>query len=130
MKTIDPDRQTFKQIIAGIPTDQPIVMVNLLRFRDVAAYQDGTVTTGENAYTVYLGFAEPIVKQLGGQTLWSGSVHGSIIAPPEELWDKVLLVRYPSIEAFLALLKSPEFRACSYHRNAALEDSRLICTID
>ena len=50
----------------------------------------------------------------------------ALIAPEQEHWDEVLLVRYPSPEAFLAMLADPEYRAATIHRTAALADSRLI----
>lgn len=54
--------------------------------------------------------------------------HATLIAPPEEEWDDLLLVSYPSKEAFLAMLSDREYQAAAEHRSAALADSRLIGT--
>jgi uncharacterized protein (DUF1330 family) len=55
-------------------------------------------------------------------------VHLSPIAPKDEQWDLLLLVRYPSAAAFLSMLSDPEYKAATVHRSAALSDSRLIGT--
>lgn len=56
------------------------------------------------------------------------AAHMALIAPPGEHWDQLLLVRYPSAAAFLAMLADPEYQAATVHRSAALADSRLIAT--
>lgn len=55
-------------------------------------------------------------------------VHLALIAPKQEQWDLLLLVRYPSSAAFLSMLADPEYQAATVHRSAALADSRLIGT--
>ena len=50
-----------------------------------------------------------------------------VIAPEEEHWDEVLLVRYPSIQAFAKMLADPEYKEATKHRTAALAEARLIC---
>jgi uncharacterized protein (DUF1330 family) len=37
-----------------------------------------------------------------------------------------LLVRYPSLDAFLEMIDSPEYKSSVHHRTAAIDDSRLI----
>jgi len=61
--------------------------------------------------------------------IWQGDAKHAFIAPPDEQWDEVLLVEYPSKDAFLAMLKSPGYQAITFHRTAALEDARLIVTV-
>jgi uncharacterized protein (DUF1330 family) len=53
-----------------------------------------------------------------------------VIAPADEQWDQVLLVKYPSVDAFLTMIRMPDYLAATVHREAALEDSRLIATIE
>ena len=47
---------------------------------------------------------------------------------PDEQWDDILLVSYPSKEAFLAMIGDSDYQAAAEHRSAALADSRLIGT--
>ncbi len=68
------------------------------------------------------------VQAGGGAVELRAKAHATLIAPPEEEWDDLLLVSYPSKEAFLAMLSDREYQAAAEHRSAALADSRLIGT--
>lgn len=131
MKSIDPDKNKLPEIFARIPDGQPIVMVNLLKFRETAKYRDETKPcSGRDAYKIYSLTAIKKVREVGGQPIWMGNVTGCVIAPDGEDWDDVLLVRYPSISAFKAMLADPEYQKCTFHRTAALENARLIATLE
>lgn len=131
MKTIDPVPGAFGKTLAGIPKGVPVVMLNLLKFREVANYADATEApcSGREAYQRYGAHAIGAVKAIGGEVLWYGSAVGSLIAPPDESWDEILLVRYPSIDAFVKMMMAPEYQAIAKHRTAALEDARLVATV-
>lgn len=124
---IDPTRESLAAL-AGLPDDDPVVMLNLLRFRDAASYPDGSPhppCTGREAYRRYGTVAIRHVRAVGGDQIFGGSARCSIIGPADE-WDEVLLVRYPSPAAFLTMVADPDYRAAAVHRSAALADSRLI----
>lgn len=130
MKTINPDPQRLPAIFAGIPRDTPVVMLNLLRFRETALYKDGPAEwSGREAYRRYSELALAKLAEIGAEVIFIGDAKGSVIAPPEECWDEVLLVRYPSIQVFMGMMASPDFREASKHRTAALDDARLIATV-
>jgi uncharacterized protein (DUF1330 family) len=57
-----------------------------------------------------------------------GKVKGLLIAPPDESWDEVLIVKYPDVKTFVTMVESQEYKKVVKHRTAALEDSRLIAT--
>lgn len=119
--------QRFSQIPRGVP----IVMLNMLNFRDAADYLDGgPPATGEQAYAKYRAEASKLVAKVGGAPVWSGDAKAAVIAPDNEHWDEVLLVRYPSLEAFFSMINSEAYQAIVFHRTAALEDSRLIATVE
>lgn len=131
MKTIDPTRESLAQL-KFLPQDQPIVMLNLLRYREQSAYpQDTEFTTcsGEDAYARYIKTATEHIEAIGGEIIWMGKPIANIIAPADEQWDSVFLVRYPSPIAFSEMVRNPAYRAAAVHRTAALEDSRLIATV-
>jgi len=131
MKTVDASPEKLSQVMAAIPKDRPIVMLNMLKFRERALYPDGTSDcSGREAYRRYSQVAAKMVAQVGGNSGgWMGAVQGTLIGPGNESWDSILLVEYPSIQAFKRMLATPEYQACTVHRMAALEDSRLICTM-
>lgn len=113
-----------EQLDAG----QPVVMVNLLRFAVTARYQDGTERTGVEAYRHYSKLTWPLLQKVNGEVVYHGDTGGMLIAPEQELWDEVLMVRYPDFEAFLSMIKSDEYGEIVHHRMAALDDSRLLAT--
>ncbi len=130
MSTIDPDPARLPELLASLPAGVPIFMLNLLRFRAEAQYRDGTPGgSGREAYARYAELTKERLAQVGAEILYFGNARAMIIAPPAEKWDAVLLVRYPSAEAFARMLAMPDYLAGTIHRTAALEDARLIATI-
>lgn len=131
-RSIDPTPESVKLLAQNVPADRPVVMLNLLRFRADAAYspdQGQPERTGSEAYATYAKEIVPHLQQVSGKVIWQGEAKHAFIAPPDEQWDEVLLVEYPSKDAFLAMLKSPGYQAITFHRTAALEDARLIVTV-
>jgi uncharacterized protein (DUF1330 family) len=115
--------------LAKLPDAEPVVMLNLLRYREQAAYPAGSQhapCTGREAYARYGAIAVRHVQAVGGQPIWMGESQLTVIGPSHETWDEVLLVQYPSRQAFLGMAANPEYLACTEHRTAALADSRLI----
>ncbi|MCB9625932.1 MAG: DUF1330 domain-containing protein [Sandaracinaceae bacterium] len=130
-RVIDPTPESFRSLSRDVPADVPIVMLNLLRFRDEAAYPSGSehsACSGREAYARYGAHAFSAVKAAGGEVVFAGSALAYPIAPPDERWDEVLLVAYPSVRAFFQMVMAPDYQAQSVHRTAALLDARLICT--
>ena len=81
---------------------------------------------GREAYRRYSRTALAKVQGVGGRVELLAAAQVALIAPADEQWDELLLVRYPSKAAFLGMLADPEYRAATVHRTAALADSRLI----
>jgi uncharacterized protein (DUF1330 family) len=129
---IDPTRASLGRFQQQLPGGKPIVMLNLLRFRAEAAYRDADAQapcSGRAAYAEYSRQVLPLLDAVGGKLLWLGRAHAALIAPAGEEWDEVLLVQYPSKEAFMEMIGSAEYRAIVHHRTAALTDSRLVATL-
>lgn len=110
----------------------PVVMLNLLRFRERADYSHAPGeepeggTTGRAAYERYSTAIEPLLHASGGEVLFSGSAEQFLIGPMDERWDHVLLVRQASAQQFLAFASDPDAQRAGIHRTAALLDSRLL----
>ncbi len=122
---IDPTRDSFAQF-REMQREGPVHMLNLLRFREAAAYDDGTVATGAEAYRAYAAESGPIFARLGGRQVWIGRPELTLIGPADERWDLAFIAEYPSVDAFVAMLRDPEYRRAVRHRQAAVADSRLI----
>lgn len=129
MPSLNPSPDQLKRFAEQMPAGEPILMLNLLRFNADAAYPAGSgqpPCSGQQAYVRYSRTAREKVQAAGGAVETMANVQMALIAPEHEDWDELLLVRYPSPEAFLAMLADPEYQAATIHRTAALADSRLI----
>ncbi len=126
MSNINPNREVFAEL-AQSSFDGPVNMLNLLRFRETAAYEDGTEATGAQAYGTYGKEAAPFFAKNGGQIIWRGIPRGPLIGPTDEIWDAGFLAQYPSKDDFIAMVMDPGYQAITFHRTAALLDSRLYC---
>lgn len=122
---IDPTRAQFGAFRA-IGRPGPVHMLNLVRFRERAAYPDQRAATGAEAYAAYSREAEPVFRKVGGRQVWIGGFELTLIGPESERWDAVFIAEYPSTEAFAAMVHDPAYREAVKHRQAAVEDSRLI----
>ena len=122
---IDPTKEDFARF-REMERPGVIHMLNLLRFRAVAAYDDGTVATGEEAYRSYARESGPIFARLGGRQVWIGKPELTLIGPGDEQWDLAFIAEYPSVQAFVEMLRDPEYRKAVRHRQAAVADSRLV----
>ena len=106
---MDGPREVNAELIASLPDAGPVVMVNLLRLRDRAAYKR------------YSELAMPLITARGGTVLWAGD--GEAVAYGDaqaDRWDYVVLVRYPSRAAFLDMVRSPDYAAANVHREQAV----------
>ena len=104
-------------------------MLNLPRYREqaeYAAHAHEVACSGREAYGRYASVVEACLKAAGARIVFAGTASAPVIAPADEQWDDVLLVEYPSGQAFLTMLGTPEYRAIAHHRSAALCDSRLV----
>jgi len=127
---IDPTKEDFARF-REMTREGPVHMLNLLRFRERAAYPDGTEATGAEvtgaeAYRSYARESAPVLERLGGRQVWIGQPELMLIGPAEERWDLAFIAEYPSVEAFVAMLRDPDYREAVRHRQAAVADSRLI----
>ena len=121
----DPERDQFDAFKA-LPRNKPIMMLNLVRFRDKAAYEDDRQISGAEAYAAYGRESGPVFSRVGGSIVWRGAPELMLIGPPEKRWDLAFVARYPTAGAFLEMVTDPEYQVAVRHRQAAVLDSRLI----
>lgn len=114
----------------------PVVMLNLLRFRDVADYSDmpelapAEAISGAQAFQLYVAHTRPYLEASGGELVFFGKGGHFLIGPAEERWDAVMLVRQRSVGDFMAFASNTEYLRGLGHRTAALEDSRLLPMVE
>jgi uncharacterized protein (DUF1330 family) len=121
---IEPTPEQVQQLVQS--TDGgPVLMLNLLRFKEQADGIDEGVT-GAEAYARYGAAVEPFLEGVGGRVRLAVAPQQSVIGPPRTEWDLVVLAEYPSRAKFLEMATNPEYLKIHAHREAALQDSRLI----
>jgi uncharacterized protein (DUF1330 family) len=105
----------------------PIVMVNLMRFRERSLDGDGS---GWDAYLRYSALTVPMIKARGGTLLWTGNAQAIALGPQEgNVWDYLALVYYPSVAAFIDMMTSPDYETKSDpHRVNGCAEHVIICT--
>ncbi|MCP5055330.1 MAG: DUF1330 domain-containing protein [bacterium] len=116
---VHPDPSNIKPFIE---TDGKVCMVNLLKFREKAAYPDGRdpELSGREAYLRYGQAMMKLVEAAGGRFVFAAEVKGLLLGEVEELWDEVAIVEYPSSKALIEIASTPEFREIEAHREAGL----------
>jgi uncharacterized protein (DUF1330 family) len=122
---VDPTKERFA-LFKDLPRDEPVHMLNLVRLKAEANYSDGCKMSGLDAYRAYGRESGPVFRQLGGRQHWIGRPDLVLIGPEAERWDIAFIAEYPSGQAFIDMLRDPAYREAVKHRQAAVEDSRLI----
>ena len=113
------------------PEIGPISMVDLLKFKDKALYEDGrdTSLTGEEAYGLYAAEVVNLVEKYGGEFLFAGKVNRLMLGEVEEMWDSIAIAKYPSRKAMFEMTMDPEYQKIHVHRDAGLKGQLNIETI-
>ncbi|GGI91658.1 DUF1330 domain-containing protein [Polymorphobacter multimanifer] len=131
-RSIDPTTDQVRALRDAGP-EGPVVMLNLLKFRAVAEYgadDNEPAMSGAAAYARYqTAFVETVGAVSNAQVLYDGPVGQVFIGmagTPETDWDKVLIVRYPSRQHFLAMMADATYREALRHRYAGLARTVLL----
>jgi len=130
MAYIDPDREAW-EVFKSLPRDQPIQMLNLVKLKPRADYPEGHPDHGKDlsgldAYRAYGRTTAHIFARVGGRQVWAGRPQVMVTGPGAEAWDIAFIAEYPSSEAFIAMVRDPEYRQLVAHRTAGVADSRLL----
>jgi hypothetical protein len=107
----------------------PVVMVNLMRFRERSLDGNGS---GWDAYLRYSALTVPMIKARGGTLLWTGEAKAVALGPQAgNRWDYLALVYYPSVAAFIVMMMSPDYENLSDpHRVNGCADHVIIATAE
>jgi uncharacterized protein (DUF1330 family) len=121
-----PQPEQIAALIGSAETG-PVVMVNLLKFKDRADAPD-TGMTGMEAYAMYAKAMVAIVESGGGRMIWSGRVTGMVLGESDVAFDMIALIEYPSRQAFAQIVGDARVQEIAVHRAAGLEGQWLIAT--
>jgi uncharacterized protein (DUF1330 family) len=123
-----PEPHQIQQLMGG-PEDTPVVMVNLLSFKQDA--DDGNEgMTGEESYMRYGGNMRKFVESKGGRFIWTGRVDSMVIGESDADFQVIALVEYPSRKAFLEIASSPHVAEIGEDRKKGLAGQWLIATTE
>ncbi len=132
MKVFLEPTQDAGRAFLGRGTVGEVIMLNLLRLREVADYSahpelaPARPISGAEAYNRYIAHAMPYLTASGGALIFLGEAGPFLIGPEDERWDRAMLVRQKSAQAFIAFASDAAYLAGLRHRTAAVEDSRLL----
>ncbi len=109
-----------------------LVMLNLLRFRELADYSDfpdlspESPISGREAFQKYIDYTLPFLHESGGDINFLGEGGKYFVGPQDERWDLAMLIRQDSLDSFMGFATNDAYLAGIGHRSASLEDSRLL----
>ena len=111
--------------------DGPIYMINLLKFKDRAEYEDGRATelSGQQAYGIYAEAVQGLLERVGGTAGFHADVQRLMLGEVEDLWDSVAIAQYPSRAAMMEMIQLPEYAEIAVHRSAGLAGQLNIETV-
>ncbi len=126
---IYPTPEQVQKLIAG-PQDEPVVMINLLRFRSQADGA-GEGMSGQDAYGRYGIKMREFVESKGGRFIWVGRIDSQLIGEGGEGFHAAGLVEYPSRKAFLEIVSDPYVQEeIGAYREAGLESQWLLAATE
>jgi len=139
LNALDPTPEQIKAFLAHKGANQPVFMLNLLKFKEKASYKDGEDVSGREAYSRYAKAFGKMVRARGDEasdTIFGGnanavligSANGGEASKPD--WDAVAIVKYPNAKTMFEVVSSEEYRKIHYHRKAGLEGQLLISCDD
>jgi len=110
--------------LKALPDGVPVVMLNLMRFRERSLDGNGS---GWDAYLRYSRLSVKLIKARGGTIVWTGAAEAVALGVPDShRWDYVALVRYPSRAAFVAMMQSPEYAIANVERENGCADHVIV----
>jgi len=122
LNQVSPSQEQLAELMA-YPKDTPLVMLNIIKFKDKTEKGD---QTGQEAYTNYFKKAAPFVAKSGAKLIWKGKVASTVIGDSQSQADIIFLVEYKSVNDFLAMIADPEYQKIASDRKIALEYGGLI----
>ena len=113
--------------LAAMPPDEdgPVWMVNLMKYRAVADYEDGRESSisGKEADDRYAPLAS--LAAVGAEIVFFGDVDQQLLGDGVT-WDRVAVVKYPTRRSFIEMQARPDFQEKHHHKDAGMEQTFVI----
>lgn len=116
-----PDLEYAQRLAATAPDDDgPILMVNLMKYRDRAVYSDGTDggATGKEADDRYA--PTDVLADIGARVSLFADVDTQLLGD-QPRWDRVGCVLYPTRRSFIEMQSRRDFQERHVHKEAGME---------
>jgi len=128
LNALEPTPQQIKDFLAHKGADEPVFMLNLLKFKERATYKDGEDVSGREAYGRYAMAFSKLVKDSGieGGPIWGGNINAWMIGQGDGEWDAIGIFEYPNAAVMIETVSSEAYRKIHKHRRAGLAGQLLI----
>lgn len=126
-------RAAFEAASQALGDEEPVYMVNLVRYRAEADYGGNTELPTCSGREAYFQRYAPAFNQVATSedyaVFWVGNVRGVLVGTDSEAWDDIVIVRYSSFTGLRRILEGPAYeKDAAPHRRAALADWKFIMT--
>ena len=107
-------------------SDGPIYMVNLMKYKEVAAYDspDAPAISGREADDRYNPAS--VLNKIGASIVFVADVMGNHVG--DEDWDRIAIVRYATRRSFIEMQNRKDFGEKHVHKAAGMERTTLIAS--
>lgn len=128
---LEPSPDQLRSLLVLDPPG-PLAFLNLLAFHEVARYPADHAlaakpSDGATAYARYGVVAVRHVSARGGRLVHLNAVALQLMGE-RDAWHQVAIMQYPDVEAFLDMVRDPDYRAALVHRDAGLARTRVWVT--
>ena len=120
---INPSKEQFKHLLQTFPSETPICMLNLIKYREKVPEMEAS---GKELYERYMMNVMHFLRAAKGRLLWKGVVSSTLIGDDKDQPHLVFIVRYPDVDHFRNMLQDPEYQKITNDRTLALEYGGLI----
>jgi uncharacterized protein (DUF1330 family) len=126
---INPDEGQLRTLLES-SGDGPLQFVNLLSYRSEAQYPEGhelarAGLSGAEAYGRYGAVAlDHVVRRGGALTLYNDVLQ--VLIGQAGPWDQIAVMQYPGTDAFIDMIRDPEYQAGLVHRDGGLAETTVL----
>ena len=117
------DQDYAMQLATTAPeSDGPIWMVNLMKYHDLAQYEDGRTAqvSGREADNLYAPL-KPL-EAIGAEIVYIGDVDSKLLGDHRN-WDRIAVVKYPTRNSFVAMQSREDFQKQHVHKEAGMQET-------
>lgn len=124
--SITPEIDAWARSLVATEGRRPVTMLNLLAYENKEKYQ-GYIQAFAEGFGAKYGAVAKMIGEVSGTDDSLGTKDRSA----DQKWDDIALVQYPSIDHFVAMVKSEEYKELDRKwKRGALRDTGLLCVVE